>query len=156
MEFDDEQLPNESSICNMQSSYATNACSATNETAELLDKIDWQANSQILSNMAKHSTSSAIKNYIRGLIELNSADEQQILDVFKHNVARKNPTLSFVGNYNQLFKHYLENEVNLLTVLIQILTQSNKEQSRPLSSIIIRRLEAMLMLANFQTTSFFV
>ena len=158
MEFNDEQLPSESSICNMQNSYAQNVStlSTTSEIDEILNKIDWQSNTQILLNLANRASNTSIRNYILGLIELNQADETQLNNTFKLTPTRRNPPISLNKSFNQQFKAYVTNETNLLTKLISILLFSNKNESEIVVSIINRRLEALSMLANFQTNGIFL
>ncbi len=157
MEFDDEQLPNESSISNMQRSYAGNVgILSTQEKTDKLQKLDWQTNTKILSQMAAHAPNNTIRSYIRGLIELNKADEEQILSLFKESLPRKNPVLPPNGNFNQLFRLFIQNETQLIGELIQISLDSNKETSESIGLILLRRLEALSVLSNFQTNGIFI
>ncbi len=158
MEFNDEQLPNESSICNMRSSYANeiSTLSSSKEIDEIINKLDWQSNTQILSNLANHAPNNRIKMYVIGLIELNKADETQLNSTFKITPSRRNPPLNSFGNFNQTFRIFVRNETSLLSDLSQILLFSSKNESEIVLSIITRRLEALKMLSNFQTSGFFL
>ena len=106
--------------------------------------------------MVNHTQNNLVKQYIDGLIELNQADEKQVLEIFKVTPSRKNPTIGKTGNYNQLFRYYLKSESSLLSNLVDIMQLANKEQLTLLSKIIARRLEALSTLVNFQTNSFFL
>jgi len=158
MEFDDEQLPSESSICNMQNCYA-NKVSALNENSDIektFNAIDWQRNEQLLSNLANRTQSSSVRSYINGLIELDKDDKTNLASALKIKDTTKNPVLNqnLGSSFNQLFRLFIQDETRLLASLIQLIQLANREQSELISSIIIRRLEALSMLSNFQNRDF--
>ena len=123
MEFNDEQLPNETSMRLMQQGYTkvkalqnendsqqNNTNSITNDFSRaqslIASNIDWSGNSQLLSNMCARTQNRSIKNYIRGLIELNNQDKQEINDLYSQNQFRRNPNLTntTTSNFNSAFR----------------------------------------------------
>ncbi len=158
MEFDDEQLPSESSICNMQHSYA-NSVSTLSENIDIekiFNAIDWQQSEQLLLNLTNKAQYSNIKSYIKGLIELNNKDKEQLSATLKIKDITKNPVLNknYNSSFNQLNRLFLQNETLLLANLTKLLPLVNRGQSEQIVAIIIRRLEALRMLSNFQTRDF--
>ncbi len=160
MEFNDEQFPNETSICNMQKSYANDVeiYKTNSEASDILDSIDWQENIILLKDLATKSPSENIKNYIIGLVNLNEADHKELYDLYKLDIPRKNPVLnSFLAqNYTHLFRSFIKSETGLLGHIIELLVISNSTQQNSLTKILARRLEALATLSQLQTNGFFM
>ena len=157
MEFDDEQFPNENSICNMQRSYASEIkAMSESKDNQIFEQINWESNSQILNDLAKKAPNNSIREYLLGLIELNQSDKNQLESLLKEKDLTKNPVLNTNQNrnFNQLLRLFIQNETTLLSILTQILVSSSKEVSSAVALIVIRRLEALKIISNFQTREF--
>ena len=160
MEFNDEQFPNEASICNMQKSYANDVnISKTNpELFDILNRINWQENITLLKDLATKAPSNSIHNFIQGLVELDTADQTELFSLYKLDIPRKNPVLNSMANYNfyTIFKAFVKSETELLHSLIELLINSNNTEQSAITSILSRRLEALATLSQFQTNGFFM
>ncbi|MBR4270671.1 MAG: hypothetical protein IKQ31_03235 [Clostridia bacterium] len=159
MEFNDEQFPNETSICNMQKSYANDVFISKNnsEILDILNSINWQEDTLLLKDLASKAPNESIRNYIMGLVGLNEADQKELYDLFKLDIPRKNPTLnSYINqNYNSVFKAFVKSETNVLNSIIELLVISSSAQTS-LTQMLSRRLEALATLSQFQTNGFFI
>ena len=175
MEFNDEQLPNETSMRLMQQGYTkvkalqnkndpqnenNNSISTDLSRAQSLiaSNIDWNGNSQLLSNMCARTQNRCMKNYIRGLIELNNQDRQEINNLYQQNQFRRNPNLinTTSGNFNSAFRDYVRSETQVLDNLVDLIQSESTQNTRStLSNIVRRRLDALDTLASFTTNNFF-
>ena len=160
MDFNDEQFPSETSICNMQKGYANDvSISKTNaEIADILSAINWQENSALLQDLANRAPSTNIQNYVSGLVTLNNEDEQELLGLYKIDVPRKNPILNSFRNQNffSIFRTFVKSETSLLNNLINMLVISNSSQQDVITQILSRRLEALATLSQIQSNGFFI
>lgn len=179
MNFNDEQLPDENSIRQMQRSYAGNIRALQNEenadtTAPstttspiatdndelntIANNIDWETNSALLNNLLSRTQNRCMRGFIRGLIPLNEKDRDEINSFYTNNRIRRNP--SIIGNMPNIFgvalRDYIRNEAELLDGLVQLLyTETDETRKTSIYNIIRRRLDALDTLASFWSNGFF-
>ena len=179
MNFNDEQLPDENSIRQMQRSYAGNIRALQNEenannTAPptttnpiatdndelntIANNIDWETNLTLLNNLLARTQNRCMRGFIRGLIPLDEKDRDEINSFYTNNRIRRNP--SIIGNMPNIFgvalRDYIRNEAELLDGLTQLLyTETDEARKTSIYNIIRRRLDALDTIASFWSSGFF-
>ncbi len=155
--FDDEKLPDDNNMSNMQMAYAQN-----NNKIQILqdstsnDKnIDWQSIDATLKALTKRVQNTDVRQFLEQLIILNNADEQEWNAILNIENIRQNPRLFAYNNLNLrgLYKMYFCQEITLIGNVLRVAQQDNFVHKQAIN-IIFRRLEAIKMLLNPINMSF--